>query len=92
MKDPLPPLVDDRSIKEAKFRAQGDDGDNSEHLPFQDMLMQSQQVTEDEWTGNEAELILDPKDFVVGNAEDIPFLCWPLIDDLKANIKKKMFY
>lgn len=67
-----PPMADDCSTKKVKFRAQGHDGDNPEHLSFRDMLMVSHQVAEGEWVAHEEELILDQEDCVVSSEEDIP--------------------
>lgn len=41
-KNPNPPMADDRSTKKARFKAQGEDGDNPQPPSFRDKLMSTQ--------------------------------------------------
>ncbi|KAH9751655.1 DUF4283 domain-containing protein [Citrus sinensis] len=45
-KNPNPPMADDRSTKKARFKAQGEDGDNPQPHSFGDKLMSTQRVDE----------------------------------------------
>ncbi|KAL9419379.1 hypothetical protein AB3S75_037193 [Citrus x aurantiifolia] len=71
-KAPPPPMADDRSTKKAKFRAQSDVGENSEHPSFRDQLMKSQKDTEEELFGCDEDLDLNPEDVLFMNTESMP--------------------
>lgn len=66
------PLPDDRSTKKAKFRAQGDDGDNPTPISFRDKLMESHMNLEEEFLGQEEDLAFEPADIVLASADNIP--------------------
>lgn len=55
-------INDGHATKKAKFRAQGDDGDNPEHFSFRDKLMESEKRNEEEMIGVEDDLVFGPED------------------------------
>lgn len=58
--------------KKAKFRAQGEDEYNPEHISFRDKLMESQKSIENELVGCEDLLIFESKDIITGGTDNIP--------------------
>lgn len=71
-KNPTSPMKNDHSIKKAKLRTQGEDGDNPKQLSFRDKLMEWQKPIENELVGREDDLIFDPKDIVIDSVDNLP--------------------
>lgn len=73
-----PPMANDRSAKKAKFRTQGDGGDSSERLSFQDQLMKSHKDKEKEMFGRDEDLDLNPEDVFFTNTEPMPSIAFSM--------------
>ena len=63
-KNPNPPMADDRSTKKARFKAQGEDGDNPQPHSFGDKLMSTQRVDEGVFFDSGEDLVVEPEDVV----------------------------
>ena len=68
----LSPFSDDHSTKKAKFRAQGDDGDNPQQQILRDKLMGSRRAIVQDLTGHDDDLDFDPMDVVFYSSNNIP--------------------
>lgn len=69
-KNPNPPMADDRSTNKARFKAEGEDGDNPQPPSFRDKLMSTQRVDEGVFFDSGEDLVVEPEDVVFECADN----------------------
>lgn len=69
-KNPNPPMADDRSTNKARFKAEGEDGDNPQPPSFRDKLMSTQRVDEGVFFNSGEDLAVEPEDVVFECADN----------------------
>lgn len=71
-----PPLAIDRFTKKAKFRAEGDDGDNPTPLSYRDIAMEAQEGSANAVFGTKDEWELEEEDVFFKEDESMPYIAF----------------